>query len=334
MASAASSGLACAPSRISQQSSDLSSKASLEPSCRVTMHPDPAAAKSSKSGASSAHASLPAAGDDRPPDDASNLPNSSDAGEAMEGRSSLSGMHLPHEQAAGDTATEAWDWMMWVLKDRIGLVEEDLQSLEAKFRLADLLPKYTSLMASVIAAANADRRAGEAANIQRERTSIAKDSHGLKAQKMQERRQQQQAKRFLLLSGDCLAAGLVITGASLAATGWYQGVGARLTAACHSIPHQPPGGFLWLLTARIQPALQLLELAICYAAVLGGWLLGMLLVAAVGWALLRSNGLHDYHKTPMLSMVLGLMLACGWVGWAVLKVGLEAGYEPQHEASD
>ena len=49
--------------------------------------------------------------------------------------------------------------------------------------------------------------------------------------------------------------------------------------------------------------------------VLGGWLLGMLLVAAVGWALLRSNGLHDYHKTPMLSMVLGLMLACGWVGW-------------------
>ena len=175
MASAASSGLACAPSRISQQSSDLSSKASLEPSCRVTMHPDPAAAKSSKSGASSAHASLPAAGDDRPPDDASNLPNSSDAGEAMEGRSSLSGMHLPHEQAAGDTATgasssvaclheavvvaagasssapivmqrerprgtgsvstlvthhgghvslrdaEAWDWMMWVLKDRIGV---------------------------------------------------------------------------------------------------------------------------------------------------------------------------------------------------------------------
>ena len=48
-----------------------------------------------------------------------------------------------------------WGWvtqMVW-----LQLVEEDLQSLEAKFRLADLLPKYTSLMASVIAAANADR---------------------------------------------------------------------------------------------------------------------------------------------------------------------------------
>ena len=48
---------------------------------------------------------------------------------------------------------------------------------------------------------------------------------------------------------------------------------------------------------------------------MGAWLLGLMLFTAVGWTIRRSKGLHNYHKNPMLCMVLGLMLACGLAGW-------------------
>ncbi len=41
----------------------------------------------------------------------------------------------------------------------------------------------------------------------------------------------------------------------------------------------------------------------------------MIAVAVIGWIMRRSNSLREYHKTPMVSLVLGLMLACGWGGW-------------------
>ena len=54
---------------------------------------------------------------------------------------------------------------------------------------------------------------------------------------------------------------------------------------------------------------------VCNLQVLGQWLLGMMGCAVIVLIIQRSNGLHDYHKTPILSMVLGLMLGCGCAGW-------------------
>ena len=53
----------------------------------------------------------------------------------------------------------------------------------------------------------------------------------------------------------------------------------------------------------------------CDKQVLSLWLLGMIAMAVIGWAIKRSSSLQEYHRTPMVSIVLGLMLACGWGGW-------------------
>ncbi|KAK9821178.1 hypothetical protein WJX74_005295 [Apatococcus lobatus] len=221
---------------------------------------------------------------------------------------------------------ESWNWMMWVLHDKLQLSEEELCSREGKWKLAKLLPQYGAVLTSAISADSANRRALEAANIQQEQTSIAKDSHSLNVQQSLEHRQQQQTKRMLVLCGDCLISGLVVMGASLTWTAWQQGLGRQLTASCSGASWIPPAGFLGIVLAPLHPAINIIGHVFCYAKVLGGWLLGMMACALVGWIIQRSTGLHDYHKTPILSMVLFLMLACGYAGW--YSLGGLGGHQP------